>query len=204
LTCDVHRVQFDGVNAPEETFTGPDFQWDVDPLYDWSFTSPEAGEEVALICNETPLVRLSFTLYHPGDLLPTIDAPSIVRYLAGIRSQSPKTFVLVTPIGPNDTQVNSVSFHGAPGQWVAYYNIPPSGKLKDVVEHIDYFVDLYGYYQMLIQLTGWLAQLQPPLQFNLRRSAIKSGLGLPPAPTTTSAPATPGANPSGPPPGQSG
>jgi hypothetical protein len=209
LDCDIHIIDFDGVTSLEMTFIGPDFEWDVEPLTEWSRAPAGAGETVAFVSNDNPLVRLSFTLYKPHDLLPALDATSVIRYLAAIRQTNPKAFVLMSAIAPGDDQVNSMNFHSCDSERVDYYFKPASGKLKDVIEHNDYFIDLHGYYMLVMRLSGppgWLEQLRPALEFHLRRSARKKGLGLgeTPAETSPTAPAAPAAPPAAPTPAAAG
>lgn len=197
LDCDIHVIDFDGVTSLEMTFVGPDFEWDVEPLTEWSRAPAGVGESVAFVSNDNPLVRLSFTLYKPQDLLPALDATSAIRYLAAIRQTNPKAFVLVSPIAPGDDQVNSTNFHSCDSERVDYYFAPASGKVKDVIEHSDYFINLHGYYMLLMRFSGppeWLEQLRPALEFHLRRSARKKGLGVG-APEEAPVPAAPAASP---------
>jgi hypothetical protein len=192
LECVIRSVDFDGSAAMQMAFVGPDFEWEVDPLEEWNSVPPGAGEAVAFVYGDNPQVRLSFTLYGPHGFLPQLDTPSLIRYLAGIRQHDPKTFTLVTPFAADGGGPSGGSFHGCDYERVDYYFMPPSGKLKDVVEYNDYFINLYGYYLLQMRLSGplgWLEKVRPTLEFHLRRSSRKKGLGLPDATAATAAPA---------------
>ena len=182
LECVVKNINFDGVGALEMTLQGPDFSWDIEPLTEWYTVPPGAGEAVAFVYSDNPKVRLSFTLYKPHGLLPALDAASLIRYVAGIRQSNPKGFVLITPFPPDGSGGNGGSFHGSNFERVDYYFAPATGKVKDAVEYNDYFIDLYGYYMLEMRLSGplgWLDKIRPMLEFHLRRSVRRKGLGLP-------------------------
>ena len=199
LECVVRSVDFDGSASMQMAFVGPDFEWEVEPLTEWDQVPPGAGESVAFVNDDNPQVRLSFTLYGPHALLPQLDAPSLIRYLAGIRQHDPKTFTLVTPFPADGGGPSGGSFHGCDYERVDYYFMPPTGKVKDTVEYNDYFINLYGYYLLQMRLSGplgWLDQVRPMLEFHLRRGSRKKGLGLPDA-TAASQPADGGSAPTG-------
>ena len=180
----VRSVDFDGAGTTEMSLEGPDFEWQVEPLEEWDRVPPGAGEALAFVYSDNPQVRLSFTLYGPHGLLPQLDTASLIRYLAGIRQRDPKTFTLVTPFPADGGGPSGGNFHGCDYERVDYYFMPATGKLKDVVEYNDYFINLYGYYLLQMRLSGplgWLDQVRPMLEFHLRRSSRKKGLGLPDA-----------------------
>jgi hypothetical protein len=184
LECVVQSVDFDGSSVVEMTLVGPDFEWQVEPLMEWDSVPPGAGESLAFVNDDNPQVRLSFTLYGAHAFLPQMDTPSLIRYLAGIRLYDPKTFVLVTPFSPDGGGPSGGNFHGCDYVRVDYFFMPPSGKVKDVVEYNDYFINLYGYYMLQMRLSGplgWLDKVRTGLEFHLRRSERKKGLGLPDA-----------------------
>jgi hypothetical protein len=180
LECSIIQTTFDGVGATEMSLKGPDFELQMDPFTDWYVSSPGAGEAVAFVYGDNPKVRLSFALYGPKSWLPDLNTPTLIRYMAAMRQRDPKAFTLITPFPADGGGVNGASFRSFTSVRVDYYFMPPSGKVKDAMEYNDYFINLNGFYILEMRLSGpmgWPERLRGDVEFHLRRSFRKKGLG---------------------------
>ncbi len=178
----IHFISFDGVGTLEMNISGPDFEITIEPLVDWMPAPPSALESVALVYRVNTQLRLGFTLFGPKEFLPNLQAPALARYLALMRESNPKAFVLITPFPPEADAVNGIGFGQFSGAYVDYETVQGDPKDRNAITgHRDYFMDLHGYYTLLIRLSGPAAlveKVKPELQLHFARNSLKRGLGL--------------------------
>jgi hypothetical protein len=186
ILVDTHTIDFDGAPVIEMDLVGPDFRWSIDPLLNWVQAPRGAGESLALVHEANPQVRLSFKLYKAGVLVRDFDAPTLVSYLAAIRSQAPKSFVLFTPFPPDSPGAGHSSVGGFDSVKLNYGFVTGSADKNGkpvVTEYWDYLVNLNSEYTLVIELSGPAALVEwakPQVDFSLGRGRVMQGLGVTP------------------------
>jgi hypothetical protein len=194
MNADMRIVQFDGNSMHRFYLEGPDFEWEFDPLDDWILAPKGIGESFAFVYSKNPQARLSFSLYGAKEFMPNISPASIVLYLAAVRENDPKGFILTTPIPKDTLTLPFIRFAFYGGQSVTYATTSPVLMLHD-----DWFADLNGEYQLVMKLTSppaLMSRLETQLRFIFNRGAARKGLGMVPPPAPGAAPAEDTAKPS--------
>jgi len=183
MNADMRALQFDGTSIQTFFVEGPDFEWQFDSLDDWIQAPKSFDESFALVYAKDPAARLSFCLYNGKDFMPDLTPASIIQYLAAVRQDNPKEFILTTPLTKDMLSLPGTHFAGFSGQGVTYATTLPTLML-----HHDWFLDLNGQYQLVVKLASppaLLSRLEPQLSFIFNRGATRKGLGVnhPPAPS---------------------
>jgi len=177
LDVDVHQVQYDGMAILELFLMGPDFEWQFEPLPEFTPAPVAFTESLAFIYQTNSSARLAFALFGPNELLPDFTPNSLAQYLAVFRAVEPKDFVLLTPFPANAQLINSDSICGFQAQSVDYAIVSAT----DVTYHHDWFIDLNHQYMLLVSLTGPRAlvqELTSRVHYFLARSRVMKGLGV--------------------------
>lgn len=186
MSVDTHTIQFDGMQVLTSFVEGPDFEWEFDPLDDWTLAPKGFGESFAFVYAKAPAARLSFSLYGEKEFMPDISPSSITQYLAAVREDDPKGFILTTPIpkgAPNLPMFRIIRYGG---QGVTYATTSPV-----LLLHHDIFFDLNGQYQLVVKLTSppaLMNRLEAQLWFTFGRGAARKGLDVAPATAPAEAP----------------
>ena len=186
MNADIHTVQFDGMQVLSFFVDGPDFEWLLDPLDDWALVPKGMGESFAFVYTKNPAARLSFSLYGEKEFMPDISPASIILYLAAVRENDPRGFILTTPIPKGTETLPLVRFAMYGGQGVTYATTTPV-----LLLHHDWFADLNGEYQLVVKLTSppaLISRLETQLQFVFNRASARKGLGVVPPAAPGSAP----------------
>lgn len=177
IDVSVKPIQFDGLTILQMTFNGPDFVWQFDPLADFGLTPAGAAESAAFLYQPNPVAHLTFTLYAKGELLPDFTPASLAQYLAAIRANAPRNFVLMTPFPKDAKFIQPDGLCGFQAQTVDYAICTQT----DVTVHHDVFLDLNHQYILVASLTGPQAlveKLSGTLHYFLTRSRVLKGLGV--------------------------
>ncbi len=177
LDVDVHQVSYDGMELMELFVTGPDFEWQFEPLPEFLPAPVGFTESMAFTYQTNSSARLAWSLYGETELLPDFTPNSLAQYLAAIRAVEPKDFVLLTPFSKNAQLINSDSICGFQAQAVDYAIVSAT----DVTFHHDWFIDLNHQYILLVTLSGPRAlvqELTPRVHYFLARSRVLKGLGV--------------------------
>jgi hypothetical protein len=196
LGVNVNVEQFDGFTVGKLVFSGPDFEWVTDPLKEWIIAPASFDESAAFVYRNPPVARLSLTLYKGNSLMPEITQDTISQYLAMVRADNPKGFILLTPLHKGSTDALSPTrFSGFTGQGFSYAMTTPT----PLVYHV-WIADMNHQYQLVIKLSAQptlMDMLDPQIRMTLGRGYIRKGLGTDqpspaPAPATGTAPRSDG------------
>jgi len=177
IDVDVHPEDFDGMRIMFMDFKGPDFDWQFQPLADFTPAPASVAESAAFIYQPKPTVRLSWSLYAPKELLPDFTPAAMVQYLAALRAPAPKDFVLLTPFPKDAIYINPDNIRGFPAQSVKYAIVG----LKDVIVFHDWFLDLNHEYLLVVSLSApqeMMDKMEAELYRFFVRSRVIKGLGV--------------------------